>query len=151
MCYDELGGNRETGALKCGHTFHLICVNKWLESSKNCPICCTKAGGLRKLYFSEEDSEVAQTDTEDIMKRQTLHIQRAIELRKELERKHEQCIARMESDLKTALVSMREEHWKNAWLRSENVTLKRKYEMMEEDYKKRVGKSPKFEPCTIID
>jgi len=34
ICKDEIGINHKT--LKCGHTFHYLCVKKW---NKNCPIC----------------------------------------------------------------------------------------------------------------
>lgn len=40
ICLEDLKANICT--ILCGHTFHTSCIEKWYETSANCPICRTK-------------------------------------------------------------------------------------------------------------
>ncbi len=40
ICYEALDNNDKP--TKCGHWYHKKCVDKWLETNTNCPICRTE-------------------------------------------------------------------------------------------------------------
>ncbi|PKU81868.1 E3 ubiquitin-protein ligase [Dendrobium catenatum] len=40
VCLGEFKGRRKPSALpKCSHAFHLQCIDTWLKSHANCPLC----------------------------------------------------------------------------------------------------------------
>ncbi|PKA46595.1 Putative RING-H2 finger protein ATL53 [Apostasia shenzhenica] len=39
ICQDTEGANEATGALNCGHFYHLKCIKRWLKIKNNCPLC----------------------------------------------------------------------------------------------------------------
>lgn len=40
VCLNDVVGSEDCRKLpKCGHVFHLVCVDKWLECNWTCPIC----------------------------------------------------------------------------------------------------------------
>lgn len=42
ICYDDINHKDNAYLTDCGHSFHKICINKWLIETKfdgNCPIC----------------------------------------------------------------------------------------------------------------
>ena len=39
ICLEEMCKEEKTKAVPCGHEFHEPCINKWLETQKDCPIC----------------------------------------------------------------------------------------------------------------
>lgn len=41
ICQDEL--YRKLGTLKCGHEYHVDCIESWLRQSNVCPLCRAKA------------------------------------------------------------------------------------------------------------
>ena len=44
ICYDDMSdGNRGRGInLSCGHSFHSICIDKWIQTKAVCPKCNAK-------------------------------------------------------------------------------------------------------------
>ena len=42
ICFDELCNNKPRWSLPCAHTFHTVCINKWLKVKKECPVCKLK-------------------------------------------------------------------------------------------------------------
>lgn len=53
ICGDLFLQGQDVSAAPCGHTFHTLCVIQWLERSKSCPQCRSKATEktLKKLFF----------------------------------------------------------------------------------------------------
>ena len=39
ICYDDDEDQTIIRKLKCGHEFHLSCIDLWLTNNKSCPIC----------------------------------------------------------------------------------------------------------------
>lgn len=39
VCYDEFAAGDNLRLLPCLHKFHVACVDRWLQSSRTCPIC----------------------------------------------------------------------------------------------------------------
>ncbi|MES1911673.1 MAG: hypothetical protein MHM6MM_004072 [Cercozoa sp. M6MM] len=39
ICRTEIADFRDRATLQCGHTFHVDCVNRWLNVSQTCPLC----------------------------------------------------------------------------------------------------------------
>lgn len=39
ICISETVSADELCILKCNHTYHKICIDKWLSKQKTCPIC----------------------------------------------------------------------------------------------------------------
>jgi len=37
ICYEDM--NTQTTQLKCGHTFHKDCIDRWAEQQCTCPYC----------------------------------------------------------------------------------------------------------------
>ena len=37
ICYEEM--TNKTTQLKCGHTFHKHCIDRWAEQQCTCPYC----------------------------------------------------------------------------------------------------------------
>ena len=42
ICLCSIGLNEEFSKLKCGHVFHYICLDKWVDKKKECPFCRSK-------------------------------------------------------------------------------------------------------------
>lgn len=40
ICHEEDAVVRHT--LRCNHTFHLHCIDRWLKDNRTCPMCRTK-------------------------------------------------------------------------------------------------------------
>lgn len=40
ICHNRLAGGEET--LVCQHTFHTMCIHRWLGRANTCPVCRTK-------------------------------------------------------------------------------------------------------------
>ena len=38
ICFDKITGEDQS-VLKCDHTFHKECIDKWFEKSHRCPLC----------------------------------------------------------------------------------------------------------------
>ncbi|OMO74097.1 Zinc finger, RING-type [Corchorus capsularis] len=43
ICQEEYADGDDTGALDCGHNFHINCIKQWLMLKNLCPICKTTA------------------------------------------------------------------------------------------------------------
>ena len=39
ICHDSIPKNSIVRKIKCGHVFHHICCDKWLETKNTCPTC----------------------------------------------------------------------------------------------------------------
>uniref|UniRef100_A0A915ITF3 RING-type domain-containing protein n=1 Tax=Romanomermis culicivorax TaxID=13658 RepID=A0A915ITF3_ROMCU len=58
----------QISALKCGHTFHLNCVNGWLEKSRSCPTCRVEILGIEngdviaKLFLENGPADLQSSD-----------------------------------------------------------------------------------------
>ncbi|TIA86119.1 hypothetical protein E3P99_03779 [Wallemia hederae] len=61
ICFDKLSEGA-TAAVKCGHVYHLACIQKWLQhthSHKHCPSCrqpIQTQNDLTKLHLGDSDS-----------------------------------------------------------------------------------------------
>ena len=43
ICLKKIALNKNHKVLdKCNHSFHIKCINEWLENNNNCPICRIK-------------------------------------------------------------------------------------------------------------
>ena len=47
ICLSDMK-NKKVKYLRCGHVFHIRCINKWLNSKQCCPICRTRIGNKEK-------------------------------------------------------------------------------------------------------
>ncbi|KAE9414891.1 hypothetical protein Angca_008502 [Angiostrongylus cantonensis] len=68
--------SHDIAALHCGHTFHYVCISKWVQRSKTCPICRIRTAEkqiIQHLYFDSADelgvtqlghADAAQLDSE---------------------------------------------------------------------------------------
>lgn len=54
ICLDIL---EEETVLECGHSFHIECINKWLELKDNCP-CCRHI--IKEVSYFEHNEEYNQ-------------------------------------------------------------------------------------------
>ncbi|KAL7152950.1 hypothetical protein ABFS83_04G133000 [Erythranthe nasuta] len=43
ICQEEYEAGDETGKLKCGHSYHIYCIEQWLGQKNTCPVCKTPA------------------------------------------------------------------------------------------------------------
>ncbi|KAL3108398.1 hypothetical protein niasHT_015320 [Heterodera trifolii] len=52
----------DVSALKCGHTYHYQCIDKWIANSKTCPNCRTSnlKRDILKLFFDEGEKSFSQ-------------------------------------------------------------------------------------------
>ncbi|XP_041377219.1 E3 ubiquitin-protein ligase TRAIP-like [Gigantopelta aegis] len=71
ICADQFENddNINIAAVPCGHTFHEVCVMRWLRTSNSCPQCRTfinQSQVIKKLYFDAGDEPV--TDGNDTAK-----------------------------------------------------------------------------------
>jgi hypothetical protein len=39
ICMDDIAQGQAVRALRCAHSFHAACVNRWLRSNNTCPVC----------------------------------------------------------------------------------------------------------------
>ncbi len=42
ICLCSIGLKEEISKLKCGHVFHYICLDQWVDKKKECPFCRSK-------------------------------------------------------------------------------------------------------------
>lgn len=57
ICTSVFSSN-SIAALHCGHTFHFVCISKWVERSKTCPICRVVTAErhiVKHLFFDSAD------------------------------------------------------------------------------------------------
>jgi len=57
--YDEIPYDEITITTPCNHTYHKICIDKWLQTSSTCP-CCRQVIVIKSLFdymFGDEDDE----------------------------------------------------------------------------------------------
>uniref|UniRef100_A0A0N5AH98 RING-type domain-containing protein n=1 Tax=Syphacia muris TaxID=451379 RepID=A0A0N5AH98_9BILA len=74
----------EISALRCGHTFHYLCISQWLKTSKTCPECrsvATEHNIIRQLFFSSGD--ITQS-VDDFSSSEEAACRRVAELKQEL-------------------------------------------------------------------
>jgi hypothetical protein len=38
VCLEDYNDGEKV-ALKCGHKYHTLCINKWIKENGNCPLC----------------------------------------------------------------------------------------------------------------
>ena len=48
ICFDRLSSQPNVTPLECGHVFHSKCIDQWLQTKSDCPIC-------RKFALSKGD------------------------------------------------------------------------------------------------
>lgn len=60
VCFESFGANvdLEVVATKCGHMFHINCLNDWTKKSNTCPQCrvVMRRTGWRKVYLDVVDT-----------------------------------------------------------------------------------------------
>lgn len=39
ICLDQIESTGDTKTTPCSHTFHTLCLDKWLKKSNSCPYC----------------------------------------------------------------------------------------------------------------
>jgi hypothetical protein len=39
VCLEDISRGQPARALRCGHAFHRACIDRWLRSSRVCPVC----------------------------------------------------------------------------------------------------------------
>ena len=39
VCLEDIARGQPARALRCGHAFHRACIDRWLRSSRVCPVC----------------------------------------------------------------------------------------------------------------
>jgi hypothetical protein len=39
ICLDSFEGKQTLKPLRCGHVFHPLCIDKWIRTSDQCPLC----------------------------------------------------------------------------------------------------------------
>ena len=67
ICLNDMR-NKKVKYLRCGHFFHIACINKWLNSKHCCPICRTtieKKG--KKKSLEELVDEILQDYVDDTL------------------------------------------------------------------------------------
>lgn len=52
ICLNDMK-NKKVKYLRCGHFFHIACINKWLNSKHCCPICRTTIENETKKLLDE--------------------------------------------------------------------------------------------------
>lgn len=61
FCFESFGANvdLEVVATKCGHMFHINCLNEWMKQSNTCPHCrvVMRRTGWRKVYLDVVDTQ----------------------------------------------------------------------------------------------
>ncbi|CAL7944862.1 unnamed protein product [Xylocopa violacea] len=62
ICSDQLTQSDDIFYTRCGHVFHLQCLNPWLERSPSCPQCREKVtqNRIRRLYFTFSNNEAVE-------------------------------------------------------------------------------------------
>ncbi|XP_045581551.1 E3 ubiquitin-protein ligase TRAIP-like [Procambarus clarkii] len=68
ICGDLFVSTDDISATPCGHTFHSLCLIQWIERSKSCPQCRSKATekSLVKLYFDTGGTDTSQVDPDTL-------------------------------------------------------------------------------------
>ena len=63
-CLESFTSKCDISTTPCGHVFHTVCIQKWLEKdNKNCPQCRTSFDQMIKLYFSENEFVVEENNS----------------------------------------------------------------------------------------
>lgn len=113
----------------CGHVYHLICINQWLNQSRSCPTCRTTASKAVVLFFDGADLDSSQvTNDVDILKNtiedlKSLLNQKEVDLRSlkhEHKRELAQEISALEKQKDSALEELRK--WYEKKLQMEKST-----------------------------
>merc|ERR1739836_298609 len=47
ICLDAIVVGEEVTRLPCGHTFHKVCIESWLQYSDKCPLRCRHTGQMQ--------------------------------------------------------------------------------------------------------
>lgn len=65
ICFEDFSKNTDSDVVvtKCGHMYHLDCLNEWMKQSITCPECrlVTRRNSWRKIYLNLSDSSVIET------------------------------------------------------------------------------------------
>lgn len=59
ICLETLNNNKEKNITtkECNHTFHLSCLNKWIQQNPSCPCCRCELKTKKKTWFSPSRTE----------------------------------------------------------------------------------------------
>ncbi|GER24923.1 RING/U-box superfamily protein [Striga asiatica] len=64
VCLNEFQNQETLRVLpKCGHAFHLDCIDIWLVSSASCPLCRSAISGRNRYYRAGPETIVAPTSS----------------------------------------------------------------------------------------
>tara|TARA_B110000285_G_scaffold211634_1_gene254478 strand:- start:130 stop:384 length:255 start_codon:yes stop_codon:yes gene_type:complete len=69
ICFDKITGE-EQSVLKCDHTFHKECIDKWFEKSHRCPLC---RNSLFNISCSDRQQNYWErvTESDELIKAET--------------------------------------------------------------------------------
>ena len=69
ICFDKIS-DEEHSVLKCDHTFHKECIDKWFEKSHRCPLC---RNSLFNISCSDRQQNYWErvTESDELIKAET--------------------------------------------------------------------------------
>uniref|UniRef100_A0A915E7F3 RING-type domain-containing protein n=1 Tax=Ditylenchus dipsaci TaxID=166011 RepID=A0A915E7F3_9BILA len=111
----------DVACLPCGHTFHYPCINRWIDSSKTCPICRKKSveRDVRTLFFDEAEAltqaSPSFSDANDALEELTIQYENEKDERKKMQN----VIDGLQNEAKELRVKLKQEKKK-----AETVSLK---------------------------